>query len=159
MIQIFLTNFVYPFFKGSEKREEKNDDALLSGHTRIYRLVGLFLWCCVLVLAPGCWYGEQFTVSHYPIVSLCVTTCSQVTAWWRAGSINGFGLFCWLTSYSPPFLHTCGRFLKGKGWINCSTKVSQSTTWPSSSQIILTGTQIMRQLVSSYVKFLPWVHL
>ena len=77
MIQIFLTNFVYPFFKGSEKREKKNDDALLPGHMRIYRLAGLFLWCCVLVFAPGCWYGEQFTVAHYPIVSLCMT---QVTA-------------------------------------------------------------------------------
>ena len=63
MVQILLTNFVYPFFNGSEKREEKNDDALLPGHLRIYRLSGLFLWCCVLVLALGCWYREQFTVA------------------------------------------------------------------------------------------------
>ena len=80
MVQILLTNFVYPFFKGSEKREKKNDDTLLPGHMRIYRLAGLFLWCCVLVFAPGCWYGEQFTVAHYPIVSLCMSKCSQVTA-------------------------------------------------------------------------------
>ena len=80
MVQILLTNFVYPFFNGSEKREEKNDDALLPGHMRIYRLAGLFLWCWVLVLAPGCWYGEQFTVAHYPIVRIGVTKCSQVAA-------------------------------------------------------------------------------
>ena len=80
MVQILLTNFVYPFFKGSEKREKKNDDTLLPGHMRIYRLAGLFLWCCVLVLAPGCWYGEQFTVAHYPIVRIGVTKCSQVAA-------------------------------------------------------------------------------
>ena len=43
VIQILLTNFVYPVFKGSKKREEKNDDALLPGHLRIYRLSGVFL--------------------------------------------------------------------------------------------------------------------
>ena len=102
---------------------------------------------------------EQITLAYYPIVSLCVTKWSQVTAWWKVGSINGFGLFFWLTSYSSPFLLTCGRFLRGKGWISCSKNVSKLTTWPSSSQIILIGTQVMRQLVSSYVKFLLWVHL
>ena len=39
MVQILLTNFVYPFFKGSEKREKKNDDTLLPGHMRIYSVL------------------------------------------------------------------------------------------------------------------------
>ena len=52
VIQILLTNFVYPVFKGSKKREEKNDDAF-PGYLRIYRLSGSYLWYCVLVLASG----------------------------------------------------------------------------------------------------------